>query len=105
MKKTILAICALFFCSISNAKVKDISNYMDFATKEEKSDLIKLLQQIKLVPAKDPDSGRQVLKVASLDKGSVYDRIGLKVGDLVEMNHGNSKSKNMEIKQPLRKSK
>jgi hypothetical protein len=61
------------------------------ATPEEQKDLGTLLQQIRIVPAKDssgkiildPQTGNSILRVMAVEKGSVYDREGVRVGDLI----------------------
>lgn len=73
----------LLISSMSSAEMKSVIAIMKKATVEEQKDLQKLLSQVTLVPIKDVKSGITVFKITSITKGSVYDREGLKVGDLV----------------------
>ncbi len=74
----------LLFVGLSaNAETKDLKKIITKATAVESEDLGRLLNQVTLVPAKDPQTGKTVFKVTKIEKGSVYEREGLKVGDLV----------------------
>lgn len=82
--KKYLFIISILFCAISvNAEVKRLDEIMAKATPQEKNDLGNLLKQIGIVPAKDPSTGQSVFRVIAVEKGSVYDREGVKVGDLL----------------------
>ncbi len=69
------------FSSFARAEVKDLGPIMKKASATES--LSNLLEQISLAPAKDPKTGKNVFKVTKIKKGSVYEREGIKVGDLV----------------------
>ncbi len=74
---------SLILCSVTKAEIKSLTNIMAKANIEEKKDLPKLLEQITLVPTNDPKTNKTVMKITGIHKGSVYEREGLKVGDLV----------------------
>lgn len=75
-----------------SAAIKNLSDSVAQATSKEKKDMGKLLTDISLAPAVDPKTGRNVLQVASIAKGSVYERTGIKVGDLVEIDNTETSS-------------
>lgn len=52
------------------------------APSDEKSNP-KLLEQINLIPTTDPQTNKRVFKISRIQKGSLFERAGLKVGDLV----------------------
>lgn len=83
-----LVYCLLFslvfiFSSVSMAKVQDMNAMLKSATAEEQSDLAKLLMQVTLVPTGKKQSGKTLFKVTKVEKGSMWERQGLKAGDLV----------------------
>lgn len=79
-----LVTVSVFFAAFSaSAELKNWDAILAKATPQEKSDLGKILQQIRMVPAKDPLSGKQVYKVMAVEKGSVFDREGVQKGDLI----------------------
>lgn len=63
--------------------VKDWNMLLSKATLQEKNDLGKVLQQIRMIPAKDPSTGKSVFKVIAVEKGSVFEREGVRTGDLI----------------------
>lgn len=69
--------------SVSFAGTHDLNATLAKASAEEKSDLTKLLQQISMVPSKDPQTGKSIFKVTKVEKGSFWEKQGYKVGDLV----------------------
>lgn len=71
----------------------------DNATQQESSDLAGLLRAIKTQPFVNPQTGKNVMRVISVEKGSVYDRLGIKPGDYLEA--GNSSDKRMELRQGI----
>ena len=79
----ILFLAILGFCSITLAKVQDMNATLASATNEEKSDLAKLLNQVTMVPTKEKQNGKALFKVTKVEKGSMWERLGWKVGDLV----------------------
>jgi hypothetical protein len=83
IREYLLIISILFSATSANAEVKRLDDIMAKATPEEKNDLGNLLKQIRIVPAKDPSTGQSVFRVVAVEKGSVYDREGVKAGDLV----------------------
>lgn len=81
-----LALTALLFLAVSaNAAVRDWESLISKATPEEQSDPGKILRQIRIVPAKDPNTGKVLFKVVAVEKGSVFDREGVQVGDLLSI--------------------
>ncbi len=73
----------LLFSSLSFAKIRNLNSVMAKASPEETADLAKLLKQVTLIPVKDPNTGRPMLKVSKVQKGSFWDKQGLKEGDLL----------------------
>ena len=63
------------------AKVQDMNAMLTSATSEEKNDLAKLLMQVTLVPTGKKQGGKTLFKVTKVEKGSMWERQGLKVGD------------------------
>ena len=76
----ILFSMVLAVCSASFAKVQDLKTALAFAKNE---DLGKLLAQVTLVPTKEKQKGKMLFKVTKIEKGSTWERLGWKVGDLV----------------------
>ena len=72
-------------------EAKSLDEIMAQANEQEKNNLGQLLTQVRVVPAKDSSgnvileqgTGKPLFKVLAIEKGSVYDREGLRVGDLV----------------------
>lgn len=91
MTKHLLTLSLLFAAAIANAELKRFDEVLSKATPQEKSDLGNLLKQIRMVPAKDPKTGQDAFKVVAVEKGSVYDREGIKVGDLLAGPNGKVK--------------
>lgn len=94
---------AILLSAAAQAETKYLDDVLATATAQEKADLGKVLQQIQMVPAEDPQTHKRVFKVLRVDKGSVYERAGIKVGDFVAA--GSSRTGNrfqlnpMDIKQ------
>lgn len=94
----IFAAVAMFLFSIAaQAEVKNWDGLIAGATAEEKNNLGKLIQQIRMVPAKDPQSGKSVFKVVAVEKGSVFDRQGVRAGDLISAGSWGVSDKQMEL--------
>lgn len=68
-------------------KLKYIQEALRHATADEKKDLTKLLDQIEVSPIKAKYKGKTVFKVRFVEKNSVFDRAGIKRGDLVLTGH------------------
>lgn len=80
--------CILFsvilgFGPFSLAKTHDMNSTLSSATNEEKNDLAKLLAQVTMVPTKEKQNGKMLFKVTKVEKDSMWERMGWKVGDLV----------------------
>lgn len=80
--------CILFsvilgFSIFSLAKTQDMNSTLASTTNEEKNDLAKLLTQVNMVPTKEKQNGKMLFKVTKVEKGSMWERLGWKVGDLV----------------------
>lgn len=71
------------FAAKKTIKVKYIQDVMAHATASEKTDVKKLLEQIQVVPTKAKYKGKPIFKVQNVEKNSVYERAGIKKGDLV----------------------
>lgn len=94
---TFLIIVSVFFAALgANAEVKNLDAIMAKATSQETKDLGNLLKQIRIVPTKDPNTGASVFKVMAVEEGSVYDREGVRVGDLVSTGSMGNSSKPMK---------
>jgi hypothetical protein len=87
-----LTIC---FSSFSQAKEKVLNDILSKATPAEQNDLPKLLSQIRMKPA-----ANSMMQVTHVEKGSVFDREGIKVGDLIVTNQ--AKSKKMVLRSSLK---
>jgi len=74
------------------AEYKDLNPIIKKAAKNG-ADLKQLLKAIKLEPTQKYEDGKRLIKVTHVQKGSVYDRGGVKVGDMVTMGDGPSKIK------------
>lgn len=85
MKKFFHVLFVVFslYAAVALGEVKSLKTLVNKATEEEKKDLVKLLDQISLKPKKDPKTGKMVFEVTKIQKGSVFEREGLKLGDLV----------------------
>jgi len=94
---SIVSVCLFNFAA--KADVRYLDDVIAMGTAEEQSDLAKLLGQIELKPTKDPQSGKFLFQVKKVEKGSVYDRAGLKVGDFVST--GKAPGKNSELQTEL----
>ena len=72
------------FAATPSTQIKYISDVIANASPEETKDLGKLLGQLSFVPAhKDQASGEQLFKITMVEKNSIYDKAGIKVGDLI----------------------
>ena len=78
---------ALFLMSVSFAvSAKSEIRYMDDIAKEllaDEKDLGKVLQQFKTEPHKDPKTGVVLQKILWIEKGSAWEKVGIKVGDFL----------------------
>lgn len=80
------------------SEIKHLDDITQQASVEEKSDLKRLLEQIQLAPERDPDTGKHVFRVTAVEPGSVYDRSGIKVGDLVATGSAKKPFQKLSIK-------
>jgi hypothetical protein len=79
-----LVFSGIVICSsISIAKVQNLNVALAAASAEEKSDLAKLLKQVTMVPTQEKKDGKTLFKVTKIEKGSIWERLGWKVGDVV----------------------
>ena len=74
----------LFISGPAIAQHKDI-NAIIKAEAKNGADLTELLKDITLVSAKGSKSSKGLMKVSKVAKGSVYEKYGVKKGDLVYM--------------------
>jgi type II secretory pathway component PulC len=87
----------------SPAEPKNLNAVMAKATPQELNDLSLLLKQITLKPA-----GNSMMEVVRFEKGSVFDREGIKVGDLLSTTNPtttNSPQKAMKLYQKMKATK
>ncbi len=80
--------CCLFslilaFSSLSVAKIQDLNESLSKATKDDTSNLGKLLTQVTMIPTKEKHNGKMLFKITKIEKDSLWERVGWKVGDLV----------------------
>lgn len=71
---------------VCNVTIRELKNLNDIISKNDLSaqtDLSTLLAQITLKPARDPKTGKSLFQVTKIEKGSAWEKSGLKVGDLV----------------------
>lgn len=99
MKKLICSLL-VFSSSLAFAETYTMNAVMEKATEKERSDLPGLLKAARMKPETDPKTGKAMMKVVSVEKGSVYDRLGVKPGDYFETN--NAPGKKTELKQSLK---
>lgn len=99
MKSKIVLACIFSSPLVLWAELKNLNDVLSKATQQEMSDLPKLLKQIRLQPA-----GNSLMKVVEVEKGSVYDREGIKVGELIMTNKSRTSGKKMTLKQSLKNS-
>lgn len=76
----LLLVFILSFSSISMAKTVDMNSLLASATSEEKNNLPNLLSQITLVPTKEKQAGKTLLKVKKVETGSFWEKQGVKLG-------------------------
>jgi len=98
----ILVFSLLFVGGVAKAEIKIWDDLLAKAASEEKNDLGKILQQIRMVSAKDPRTGQSVFKVVAVEKGSVFDREGVKVGDLLYSKSETNSGMKMELKNSVK---
>lgn len=98
----ILVFSLLFVGGVAKAEIKIWDDLLAKAASEEKNDLGKILQQIRMVSAKDPRTGQSVFKVVAVEKGSVFDREGVKVGDLLYLKSETNSGMKMELKNSVK---
>lgn len=86
----------------AQAEIKSLDAILAKATPQETNDLGRLLQQIRIVPAKDPATGKSVFKVMAVEKGSVYEREGVRVGDFLSAGSMGTSGKTMDFKSAVK---
>lgn len=67
--------------------IGEVKNLNDIISKKDlaaQTNLSALLAQIKLKQVKDPKTGKSLFQVTKIEKGSVWEKSGLKVGELVK---------------------
>jgi hypothetical protein len=69
--------------SSTSQEVKNLNEIISKNDLSAKTDLSTLLSQLTLKPIKNPKTGKSLFQVTKIDKGSVWEKSGLKVGDLV----------------------
>lgn len=101
MKKIIFCfgILTTIYGAPALAKVWDLNRVIKTADAAEKSDLAKLLSEISLKP-ENTSTASDLMRVTSIQAGSIFERAGIKVGDLVRTS-SSTISKNMETSSRL----
>ncbi len=75
----------------NKTQFKYLDDIMAKASPDDLKNMEKVLMQLSFAPShKDPTSGTQLFKVTMVEKGSIFEKAGLKVGDLI----ANGKSPN-----------
>lgn len=69
--------------SVASADVINIKPIIEKGMKIEKTNPGTLLKQITMKPAKDSTRDNPRFEVMKIEKGSIYEREGVKVGDIV----------------------
>lgn len=86
MKKFVILLSTLMILSLAiSAKVPVLymGDIQAKATPEDTKNLKKYMDSMKWSPAhKEPGSGKQIFRVDFVEKGSFYEREGIKAGDL-----------------------
>jgi len=91
MKNLIIVATLIFQANYASAEVKYLDDVIQQASPSQTQDLSKLLNDIKLSPTTDPKTGNSIYSVTKVVAGSIYEKAGIKVGDLVAM--GNAPKK------------
>jgi hypothetical protein len=94
----LIIITGFFFWSHSEAAVETwyLDDILAQGTNDELADMPKLLHDFDTKYVKSPISNRMVMKVIRISHGSLYERIGMKVGDLIE--NGSARDAKFAIK-------
>lgn len=69
--------------SATTAEIKNLNEIISKSNLSSQSDLATLLSQLTLKPVKDQKSGKSLFQVTKIEAGSIWEKSGLKVGDLV----------------------
>lgn len=99
MKSKVSILLIFSFPFFLFAEPKNLNDVLSKATPQEMHDLPKLLKQIRMEPVEN-----SLMRVTEVEKGSVYEREGIKVGDLIITNKSKAGGKKMMLKQSLKKS-
>lgn len=98
----------LAFCvphlSFAKQTYKSLNELFADIPKNETQDMGKLMNQIRMVPVKNPKVESPVFKVVFVEKGSVFERKGVKVGDLMVSESTSSSKKVMELNNKMKQS-
>ncbi|MGE0526894.1 MAG: hypothetical protein AB7G93_16765 [Bdellovibrionales bacterium] len=70
----------------ADVEIKSLNAIIAKARPDEQKDLSRLLEQLRIVPVEHQGTDNPVFKVVWVESGSVFDREGLKAGDLVTSN-------------------
>ena len=105
LKKILLSVSVVALATVAHAGVRNWDEILAKATPQEKQDLGKILQQIRMIPVKDPATGKTVYKVVKVEKDSVFEREGIKAGDLIDPGSWGTAGDNMKMKTKMSKDK
>jgi len=67
----------------NNYRIKKLSEIISKNATTTKTTLSKLLSQLTLQPIQDTQSAHSFFKVIKVEKGSIWEKEGIKAGDLV----------------------
>jgi hypothetical protein len=87
MKTVLLSVSLFLFANVALGEIVNLNEIIRKADTNETKSLTKLLSDISLKPATDPLTGKSVFKVDKVAAGSVYDKAGVRAGDLVVMDN------------------
>ena len=82
--KTLLVVSLALTTLSANAAIRYMADLLKTATPAETKELKSLIRKMESVPTmKDPSSDQELFEVTDVKKGSVYDRAGIKKGDII----------------------
>ncbi|MGE0526915.1 MAG: hypothetical protein AB7G93_12115 [Bdellovibrionales bacterium] len=92
----------LVVMSSAQAEIKDMNAVMSAVLAEESVDLETILDEIQWTPVREPGSGQGIVKVTYVEKGSVWEQKGIKVGDLLANGTSYDSGQIMQLKGELK---
>lgn len=87
----------VFISVVARSETYNLKHALSQANAEETKDLPKLLTQMRTTPTDSPS----VMKVTEVKKGSLFDRLGIKVGDLILTGQNPASKKPMKLQHKI----